>query len=274
MVRICQSFSCRPNIWELHDDASSLSLVVFTNSETVGNSGFFANYMFQNSHDVLHVSLKPLRWNLWCSFRDVLNSSAGTTVLWMLFAYVFGSLHFNFIHFFLDELKCIFYFLFKRQQIFLFFCALQCGIDSCLRETIVTRVSEVWKFRQRLVPICCHRHTPCVGQGVASIALKPAATALFLEFDTDVLRYGATLAAPRSCHQIWNTLFIKFITTSRLTKSIKLKDFFKANVFITRASMILWSKKKKHLLKKRFECLMKEPKKDWCNKTLCVFNKG
>ena len=109
---------------------------------------------------------------------------------------------FTFIHFFLDELKCLFDFLFKGRQIVLYFCALQCGIDSCLRETIVTIVSEVWKLLQRLVLICYHRHTLCVGPGVASIALKPATTALFLAFDTVVLRYGATTAAPGSCHQI------------------------------------------------------------------------
>ena len=133
----------------------------------------------------------------------------------MLVVYVFGSLHFTFIHFFLDKLKCFFDFLFKGRQTVLYFCALQCGIDSYLREKFVTIVSEVRKFLQRLVLICCHRHTLCVGSGVASIALKSAATALFLAFDTVVLRYGATTAAPCSCHQIRNTLFNKFITTIR-----------------------------------------------------------
>ena len=74
--------------------------------------------------------------------------------------------------------------------------------------------NSIWS----LVLLCCHRHTLCVGPGVASIALKRAATALFLAFDTVVLQYGATTAAPRSCHQIWNTLFIKFITTIRLVR--------------------------------------------------------
>ena len=64
--------------------------------------------------------------------------------------------------------------------------------------------------------VLSHRHTLCVGPGVASIALKPAATAFFLAFDTVVLRYGATTAAPRSCYQIWSTLFIKFIATIRV----------------------------------------------------------
>ena len=237
MVRICLNFSCRPNIWELHDDASSLGFIKLTESETVGNSGFFANCIFQNSLDVLHVVLKRLRWILWCSFRNVLNSNAGNTVLWMLFAYVFGSLQFTFIHFFRDELKCFFDFLFKRRQVVLYFCALQCGIDSCLRRTIVTLVSEVWKLLERLVLICCHRHTLCMGPGVASIASNPAATAL-LAFDTVVLRYAATTAASRSCHKIWNTLISKFITTIRLEGvwpiSYKIQKFWrrKADFFI------------------------------------------
>ena len=82
-------------------------------------------------------------------------------------------------------------------------------------ETIVTILSEVWELIQRLVLICCHRHTLRVGPGVASIALKPAATALFLAFDTVVLRYGATTADLAYAIR-YETFFIKFVTTIRL----------------------------------------------------------
>ena len=195
MVRICQNFSCRLNVWEFHDDVSSLGLVQFLpirkQSEIVGSSPIVC----------FKIALTCFMscWSLCAKFCDAISGTFWIRMLVLqacecclrTFSGVLTSLSFTFF----STNWSAFLLSFQGTTNVLYFYALQCGLDSCFRETIVTIVSEVWELLQRFVLICCHRHTLCVGPWVASIALKPAATVLFSAFDTVVLRYGATTAA-------------------------------------------------------------------------------